>query len=464
MEWMPKKSTREKLEFAISNGLLPEEVCKPAKNVLKGFDAPVRVVLLGASGAGKTAVLNLLLGQNIVPDGIGGIPTIKLEFGIEPKMHCTLPDGSKKIIGGIDFEACASIKPAFVTIQENLPALAKISIMEVVAPDDMEQQQKAVSWAGKQADVVIWCTPDFTEEEQDIWDIVPDRLKDHGFLLLTKTDQLMGQAEINTRLATLARNCGDEFLRILPISAKLALEARGTGKNINLNLFKSSGATGLISAIKGQIEEAHRAVTDNAEHILARYCRDCDFQEPKTVAGTSQKVDKPVTEEIPVNTDTPEPEQMASPHMVEVPSAETPDEPELTRTVAAPKLEVVGSSFSDGSGELAPEQKHRDKVVLEKALAMLSVYERDLVASLDHPEPWDDDQALQVCEEAIAMLPGVLEDGASPALTDVIAGVYDAQDTLILMQHEQTATVADDALTLLLQVRRDLESTLVRAA
>ena len=463
---MSKKSTREKLEYAISAGLLPEGVAKPAVNVLKAFDAPLRVALLGNSGAGKTSVLNLLLGQNMVPDGIDGIPTTKWEHGIEPKMLCTLPDGSKKIIGGIDFDACASLRPAFVTVQANLPALAKISVMEVVAPDVPEQKQKAVSWACKQADVVIWCTTDFTEDEQDIWDIVPDRLKDHGFLLLTKTDQLMGQAEINTRLAALSRCCGDEFLRILPISARLALEARGNGRNLNLNLFKSSGATGLISAIKGQIEEAHRAVSDNAEQILARYCHDSDFAEPETVVETAPPVGEPVVEEPVTKAEVSQPEHTAPPppHMTEVPPARASVEPERPRAAAAPKLEVVGSSYTEKTDQKAPDAADKDKVVLEEALAILSVYERDLVASLDHPEPWDDDQALQVCEEAIAMLPGVLEDGSSPALSDVISSVYDAQDMLILMQHEQSETGADDALTLLLQIRRDIESTLVHAA
>ncbi|WP_457644982.1 hypothetical protein [Profundibacter sp.] len=462
---MSKKSTREKLEYAISAGLLPEGVAKPATNVLKAFDAPLRVVLLGSSGVGKTSVLNLLLGQNMVPDGMNGIPTAKWEYGIEPKMLCTLPDGSKKIVGGIDFDACASLKPAFVTVQANLPALAKISVMEVVAPDVPEQKQKAVSWACKQADVLIWCTTDFTPEEQGIWDIVPDRLKDHGFLLLTKTDQLMGQAEINTRLAALSRCCGDEFLRILPISARLALEARGNGRNLNLNLFKSSGATGLISAIKGQIEEAQRAVTDNAEQILARYCKDSDFAEPETVTETPPPIEEPVVEEPPAKAEAPEPvHTTADPRMAEVSPAPAPAEPERPRAASAPKLEVVGPSYAEKSGEKPSGTADKDKIVLEEALAILSVYERDLVASLDHPEPWSDDQALQVCEEAIAMLPGVLEDGASPALSDVISSVYDAQDMLILMQHEQSETGADDALTLLLQIRRDIESTLVRAA
>ncbi len=463
---MSKKSAREKLEYAISAGLLPEGVAKPAMNVLKGFDAPLRIVLLGNSGVGKTSVLNLLLGQNMVPDGIDGIPTAKWEYGIEPKMLCTLPDGSKKIIGGIDFDACASLKPAFVTVQANLPALAKISVMEVVAPDVPEQKQKAVSWACKQADVVIWCTTDFTADEQDIWDVVPDRLKDHGFLLLTKTDQLMGQAEINTRLAALSRCCGDEFLRILPISARLALEARGNGRNLNLNLFKSSGATGLISAIKAQIEEAQRAVTDNAEQILARYCDESDFAEPETVVETAPPAREPVVEEPPAKAEAPEPERTAPPppRMTEVPPAPTPVEPERPRAAPPPKLEVVGSSNTEKPVQKAPDAADKDKIVLEEALAILTVYERDLVASLDHPEPWDDDQALQVCEEAIAMLPGVLEDGSSPALSDVISSVYDAQDMLILMQHEQSETGADDALTLLLQIRRDIESTLVHAA
>jgi len=453
---MPEKSVREKLEYALWNNLLPETIKESAIQTLEGFEKPLRIVLLGLPKAGKTAVLNLLLGKTLVPEGLKDMPTVRLEHGLDPRMFCTLPNGSKKTIDGIDFTACSDVRPAFVSVQVDLPALAKITVMEIAAPNVVAQQKKAVSWACQRADVVIWCTTDFTPVEQEIWDVVPDHLKDHGFLLLTKTDNLMGQAEVNTRLAALSRCCGDEFLRILPLSGKLALESRGNGSGINMNLFKSSGATGLISAIKGQIQEFDRALEGSAEQILARYCRDEDFQEQPVETPPAPKVDAPA--------------QTSPPHVAEIPQTAAPvsqDTAERPRK-AAPKLEVVDDSYTEKPVQepvkQVPDTVTEDRVALEKALAILAVYERNLVAVAANSPKWEGNQALEICEEAVTMLPEVLEEGTSSIVSDIVAGVYDVQDMLMLMQHEKTEAGADEGLTLLLQIRRDIEGVLACAA
>ncbi len=487
---MSNSAVQEQLGQAISKGVLPASVSASATQVLKRLEQPLRIVLLGLPGSGKTSVLNLLLGEELIPEGQLHLPTVKVEAGTIPQMICTLRDGTKKIIAGTDLGALETLKPAFVTVQADSPALSKINLLEIVAPDAPDQLRKAVAWATKRADVLIWCTTDFTPAEQELWYGVPDHLKDHGLLVLTKTDLLMGQTEINTRLAQMARISGEEFLRILPLSAKSALQARGSDGKINMTAFKASGATGLIAAIKTQIEEAQREAQDSAAQILNRYSDDIELAQtndaspvapkvanfPKVVAESEQP--RPATPELkrhePMVSESVVPELkvvsetvFTEPEAFEVESlkdAESPEpelsEPEQTPTIPSESETPEPVSEETMTGEiLLPSAEER--VLLEEALAVIAVYVSDLTSMLDEPDKWPEDMVLFSCEEAVAMLPGVLGDGSSPVLSRIHSVVIQAQDALMEMKHEAKATQSDDAVALVLQVRREIEALLI---
>lgn len=482
-EAVSNSSVQEQLGQAIAKGALPASVSASATQVLKRLEQPLRVVLLGLPGSGKTSVLNLLLGEELIPEGQLHLPTIKVEAGTIPQMICTLRDGTKKIIAGTDLGALETLKPAFVTVQADSPALVKINLLEIVAPDATDQLRKAIAWAAKRADVLIWCTTDFTSVEQELWYDVPDHLKDHGLMLMTKTDLLMGQTEINTRLAQIARTSGEEFLRILPLSAKSALQARGSDGKVNMTAFKASGATGLIAAIKTQIEEAQRQAQESAVQILNRYSNEIDLARandtppqapvaadfPKVVAQSEQPVpvatepqrhepmvSDPVVPELKVVSETvyTEPEDFDVEDL-ELESSEPEQIP--TAPIASETPEPVSE---ETISEDIPLPSIEERVLLEEARSVIAVYESDLASMLAEPDKWPEDMVLFSCEEAVAMLPGVLGDNPGPALSRIHTAVLEAQDALMAMKHEALETQSDDAVALVLQVRREIEALL----
>lgn len=416
---------QERLEYAVANGDLPNAVADTAMLIIGRLDLPMRLILLGMPKSGKSAVLNLLVGTDLIPDELQNLPTMQVEEGTTPQMICALPDGRQVVVPGTDLSALEAINPVFVTVEIDLPALSKISLLEVVASDNLDVQRKAISWACKRADVVIWCTEDFTPDEQELWYDVPDRLKDHAFLLWTKTDLLAGQADVNTLLTDLKKMSGDEFLRILPLSAKSALDIRASETGFNLGGFKASGATALISAIKAEIDSSHRAARDHGEHILAKYCSEIDF------SGLND-----------------------SPAM---PS----HEPDLTISATdtsnekAP-VEILAESEDQNTTTLSD----LDKAILDKALAAITVYAAGLAEMLEKPEEWPVDRVLLACEETVAKVLEILEEESGSSLAEICATAFEIQVNIMLMQSEDGDSRADSAITLILQIRREIEAKL----
>jgi len=431
---LPYSTVQSRLDYVIANGLLPDVAAGSAKQVLERIRQPIRVVLLGLPGSGKSAVLNLLLGHDLIPDDIQKLPTLQVESGAVNQMVCVLPDGSRKTVPGSDLKTLGGIKPVFVTVEADFPALSKISLLDIVASDNVNEQRKAIAWASKRADVMIWCTTEFTDVEQDLWYEVPDNLKDHGLLLLTKTDLLAGQAEINTRLAEFAKSAGEEFLRIMPLSAKHALSIRASKANLNMAAFKATGASGLIAAVMSQIENNQRDAQDHAEQMLAHYCSDIDFSALESERPTPAAVadPDPVTE-----SDT------------------------VVETSAETVVSESPASESATDDEDDQENTKADQAVLEQALARIASYENDLSAVLEYPDEWSADKILTACEQIVTELPEILGEESGPPISSICSDAFEIQDVILLMKNESGESSEDNAITLILQLRRDIETALV---
>ena len=126
---------QEDLAQAVASGLLPASVQERAEKLLERLKTPVRVSLLGLPGSGKSTVLNLLLGAIAVPVNVP-FPTLQLTYGDPAQSICTLPNGTKETVPHANGKTIADLSPAFVEMQMPLPALGKISLLEVVTPDD----------------------------------------------------------------------------------------------------------------------------------------------------------------------------------------------------------------------------------------------------------------------------------------------------------------------------------------
>ena len=267
----------QRLGRALDRGLLPAGgPAEAAERLIERLERSARVALLGLPGSGKSSILNLLVGAVVVPETLR-LPTIIVQHGDVARMICTLTDGTTRQLPGHDLAEVLPLAPALVTLEMDLPALKVISLLEVSAGPMEAEQKRAATWASKRADIVIWCSTSYLPKEQAVWESLPDSVKDNSFMFLTKVD-LLGNRESATAMHDRVElRAGEEFRQILSISAKQARAAMPPAGPVNRELFRDSGASGVIAAIKTRVQSGRRADMDTAELLLARHVEASEF-------------------------------------------------------------------------------------------------------------------------------------------------------------------------------------------
>lgn len=250
---------------AVAAGTLPDTDHAHAEALIDRMSRPMRVSVLGLPSAGKTAVMNFLAGQSLLTESLRGA-TIQMQYSGVERATLTLRDGSILVQDGPpEMFRIAQQLPAMVKLDLPLPSLRKISLLELAMPTDPRTQVRALVWAIKRTDIAIWCTEDFTREEQGLWDMVPPEVKDHSILLRTKSEAFPGNA-----LDTVSHVDPDDFGHVLAFSALQAFSARDRSGHVDKEALRAAGGMKLVSTVLKQIESGRQNAEDQAELILAR--------------------------------------------------------------------------------------------------------------------------------------------------------------------------------------------------
>ncbi len=313
----------QRLGHLLDRGLLPAGgPAEAAERLIERLERPARIALLGLPGSGKSAILNLLAGSVVVPEMLR-LPTIIVQHGAEARMLCTLADGRTEIVPGGDLSHVMALNPALVTLELNLAALKVISLLEVSAGPMEAEQRRAAVWASKRADIVIWCTTSYLPKEQQVWEGMPDSVKDNGFLFLTKVDLLGSREAADGMLERVELRAGEEFRQVLSISAKQARTAMLAPGGLDREMFRDSGASSVISTIKTRVQMARRADTDMAELLLARH-----VEASSIVARRFAEPDPETREELPAAQPWVPPPEDVLPATIAAPVVEEPPVPD----------------------------------------------------------------------------------------------------------------------------------------
>lgn len=172
----------ERMRTALATGRLPSAAQEAGARLLRRLSAPVRLAIFGLRGTGKTRVRDVLVGGSVLPPEAHKT-SVELAFGSRALGRLTYSDGSEIEFDGVTSPATDWEHVALVRLQMPLPVLERISLLQIAADSPRDDLLAALNWVVRRCDMMLWCTRDFSEPERLAWATVPDRLRDHTFLV-----------------------------------------------------------------------------------------------------------------------------------------------------------------------------------------------------------------------------------------------------------------------------------------
>lgn len=428
----------EQLTQAIADGKLPASAHERAELLLSRIQQPVRLALMGRPGSGKSSLLNLLLGKSILREEVR-LPTTQVSFGEAEQTICTLPDGTSQTLNTVDVGEVAAVSPVFVDMQMPLPALGKISLLEVVAPDDPTSLHRASQWAARRCDVALWCTQGFNTIEQALWAQMPDEIKDHAFLMLTKADFLNANDLMEPTMASIKKVAEHEFNQILPIATTKAIAARQPDGTVDKAILRSTGGLALISAVLKQVDQGRQTAVDMADMLLHQHA-DLLGIGAAQAEETDHKA-KPATKKEAAPKKAATAKQAPKPTLPAKPAVKKQAEESSNVVSLKPKTR---KTYEDAVAYIV-KQSH---ALIDLAEKMGDKAPKKIISATVEHVQWVSDH-----------LNSNGDDDDAPLKAARIAAM-DAADLVQLMQMEKRDSATIEALSLLLQLKRSLQADL----
>jgi len=263
------KDTTERLQLALNDDMVPHAFLKAGRDLLAHLTRPTQIAVLGFAGVGKTSVLNMILRDAVMPD-LGAVPIIELVHGEHVRVTYEPLTAPAERRDGLASRETMPLR-TFRVIQElPLPQLERCNLIEVNIPEDAGQQTDLLDWVTQKANVAIWCAETFDDRDSKIWSTVPDRLKDHSFLALTKADRLQMKGLLADQVSRFESQFADEFLCLYPVATKQAMAACASGTVTRARLWQESGGKALADGVAREIATGKLADRDHADVLLSR--------------------------------------------------------------------------------------------------------------------------------------------------------------------------------------------------
>lgn len=392
--------SRERLSSLLTAGTMSAEDTSRAQVLLERLQSPTCITAIGHKDSGKTTVLNSLLGDRKMPD-IGQATIVELAYG-EHAQYNFRADGawSSECTGHL---SDGSLPENCTHVLQELPLdqIKTRRFAEITLPSDVTGRDEVMQWVSQNSDIVLWCTKDFGAEEAALWSQAPEALKDHSFLILTFADECLAAGTLETKTQHFQEQSAEEFMCLYPIAAKHALSSCKSGEIADDALWKASGGFALMQGLSRDIQAGRQADVDYADLFLSRF---------------------PVL-----------------PEAAETPTADDQDRPSVSKQPA---------------NQISPMKRNE---AIATALTVLQAPVDEMLRSVENERP-SPSRVLDHTAQAAQALATLLMD-ASPEDPDLNAfreNVLEYEQMALLLQHEGTETAAHDAVTALLQLKKEM--------
>lgn len=393
-----------KLDAVANRPEIPSQQRRLCAKMRDHLRRPVRIVVTGLEGSGKSALINMMLARPVIDLAVA-VPILDVVFGPAEKVTYELAGGAVKERMGLVADLAPPEGTVRITQELPDPTLRMQSYRELGLPDAGPDGAALLQSAIAEADFFIWCTADFGPPEQALWAVVPEAVQGHSLAVLTRADRLRMRDALQRTLAAIQTTIEGQFLSLYPLASVQALAALTSGEGYDEKLFRSSGGLALCRDIRRKIAAGRAEDVDRAGMILSRFEVDAEAVAPRPSAPSTNR-----------------------------------------RSTAA--------ATSKAKRDVGAEQ------ILSEAVRLLQRCGEDILRDFDAARGADDAVVLDRCVEAVSALTANLEAAVTDSLTlqDTRRDVSEGQDMLMLLQLERGEDAALDAVTLVLQLKKEVSS------
>ena len=230
--------------------------------------------LMGEYSAGKSALLNALLGQSLLPTRVTAtdLPAVWITHGDTLRLQGLTFAGALLDLEIADLTRDRAMDFLCIRVECNSALLAKVDIIDTPGISDPRMTTVIVEEMLKYVDFVVWCSPinqAWRQTERAFWNRVPQATRAPSLLALTRADTMRSQADVAKVLRRCKLDTADSFAAVLPVSAlqaKTALPATPAAEREALR--HASGLADLQDALAASILVAATRCAERRKTLL----------------------------------------------------------------------------------------------------------------------------------------------------------------------------------------------------
>ncbi|OWY15214.1 hypothetical protein B6V72_01025 [Thioclava sp. F34-6] len=204
----------------------PQAAAKPRK---------LRVLVAGEFSAGKTSLINGLLGEKVLPSHVTAtaLPPIWLVHGRDRgQIWIDKEEVARPLC---DLAQLNLEKACYCVIAHGAPILERIDIIDTPGSSDPNMPMESWQRMLRYADLVIWCTnatQAWRQSEKAVWDAMPQALLEQPMLVVTHGDRLPDERTRARLMRRVQREAGEVFPTIRLAALTDAQDVAQIGREI----------------------------------------------------------------------------------------------------------------------------------------------------------------------------------------------------------------------------------------
>lgn len=246
------------------------------------------IALMGEFSAGKSTLLNLLLGQSVLPTQVTAtqLPPVWLRYGSEEPYRVD-HSGNRHAVDLDNLMAVPIKETRFIRIYKEAEFLKTCDLLDTPGISDPRIAMGTWIKTIGCANAVLWCThagQAWRESERSAWESLPERLRKHSLLMVTRADKITSDLDLGKIDRRLERETADLFSGRQFISLTNAIQAREEDDD---EAWGTSGAHDFLNSLNGIVE----TIDSERGHLLWRYQLDDTAEEDDTVEEQEQPIE-----------------------------------------------------------------------------------------------------------------------------------------------------------------------------